>query len=193
MLKRRNSTDFSRVPSRLAHRARPIRQSRDDATLSRLLPPSPPTRGSGCLLLHPAATTAGRSRSSTSIRTKQRLVAHVPRVYLPALLTAPGPSGSAEPTRLCRGCSRPPHRPVAQAASSFTLLLRQQGDGRSFTSIRNSSTSWRTSNSSTHVRWDSTTQPTLPGPWKCACACAIDAVPDFCFSAPPGSWQAGTR
>jgi hypothetical protein len=51
---------FSRIPSRLAHRARPIRQCRDDATLSRLLPPSPPTRGSGCLQLHPTATTAGR-------------------------------------------------------------------------------------------------------------------------------------
>jgi hypothetical protein len=38
-------------------------------TLSRLLPPSPPTRGSGCLQLHPAAATAGRLRSSTSIRT----------------------------------------------------------------------------------------------------------------------------
>ena len=37
--------------------------------MSRLLPPSPPTRGSGCLQLHPAATTAERSRSSTSIRT----------------------------------------------------------------------------------------------------------------------------
>jgi hypothetical protein len=44
-------------------------QCRADATLSRLLPPSPPTRGSGCLQLHPAAATAGRSRSSTSIRT----------------------------------------------------------------------------------------------------------------------------
>src|SRR6266536_1041563 len=67
-LKRRNNTGSSRIPSRLAHRARPIRQYRDDATLSRLLPPSPPTRGSGCLQLHPAATTARRSRSSTSIR-----------------------------------------------------------------------------------------------------------------------------
>jgi hypothetical protein len=29
----------------------------------------------------------------------------VPLVYLPVSLTAPGPSGSTEPTRLCRGCS----------------------------------------------------------------------------------------
>src|SRR5215510_6260042 len=35
----------------------------------------------------------------------------VSRVYLPVSLTAPGPSGSARPTRLCRGCSRPPRDP----------------------------------------------------------------------------------
>jgi hypothetical protein len=40
-LKRRNDTGSSRIPSRLAHRARPVRQSRDVTTLSRLLPPSP--------------------------------------------------------------------------------------------------------------------------------------------------------
>ena len=59
-VKRRNNTGFSRIPSRLAHRARPIRQCQADATLSRLLPPSPATPGSGCLQLHPAAATAGR-------------------------------------------------------------------------------------------------------------------------------------
>ena len=37
-------------------------------TLSRLLPPSPATPGSGCLQLHPTATTAERRRSFTSIR-----------------------------------------------------------------------------------------------------------------------------
>ena len=35
-VKRRNDTGFSRIPSRLAHRARPIRQYQADATLSRL-------------------------------------------------------------------------------------------------------------------------------------------------------------
>jgi hypothetical protein len=40
-IKRRSDTGSSRIPSRLAHRARPIRQYRADATLSRLLPPSP--------------------------------------------------------------------------------------------------------------------------------------------------------
>ena len=71
----------------------------------------------------------------------------VPRVYLPVSLTAPGPSSSTGPTRLCRGCSHPPRRPPAQAASSFTPPLRRRGDGRSFTSIRNNSGSWRT-----HIR-----------------------------------------
>jgi IS4 transposase len=67
-VKRRNDTGFSRIPSRLAHRARPIRQCSADPTSSRLLPPSPATPGSGCLQLHPTATTAGRWRSFTSIR-----------------------------------------------------------------------------------------------------------------------------
>ena len=49
-------------------------------------------------------------------------------VYLPVSLTAPGPSGSTGTTRLCRGCSRPPRRPAAQAASSFTQPLRRPGD-----------------------------------------------------------------
>jgi hypothetical protein len=57
--KRRNiGTDFSRRPSRLAHQARSLRQCKAVLTLSRLLPPSPPTRGSGCLQLHPTATAA---------------------------------------------------------------------------------------------------------------------------------------
>src|SRR5215203_5404637 len=34
----------------------------------------------------------------------------VPRVYLSVSLTGPGPSGSPEPTRLCRGCSHLPRR-----------------------------------------------------------------------------------
>ncbi len=60
----------------------------------------------------------------------------VSRVYLLVSLTAPGPSGSPGPTRLCRGCSRPSRRPPGQAASSFPSPLRRQGDGRSLTSIR---------------------------------------------------------
>ena len=34
----------------------------------------------------------------------------VPRVYLSVSLTGPDPSGSPEPTRLCRGCSHLPRR-----------------------------------------------------------------------------------
>ena len=66
--KRRNNTGSLRIPSRLAHRARPFRQYRTVPTLSRLLPPSPATPGNGCLQLHPTATTARRRRSPTSIR-----------------------------------------------------------------------------------------------------------------------------
>jgi hypothetical protein len=75
-IKRRNEAGSSRAPSRLAHRARPIRQSRTGATLSRLLPPSPATPGSGCLQLHPAATTARRWTVSHLHPEQQRLAAH---------------------------------------------------------------------------------------------------------------------
>ena len=54
------------------------------------------------------------------------VTAPVSRVYLPVSLTAPGPSGSTEPTRLCRGCSRPPRRSPVQASSSFIPPLRQR-------------------------------------------------------------------
>jgi len=64
-------------------------------------------------------------------------------VYLPVSLTGPGPSGSAEPARLCRGCSHPSRRPPARAASSFIPPLRRRNNGRSFTSIRNTRASWR--------------------------------------------------
>ena len=64
-------------------------------------------------------------------------------VYLPVSLTGPGPSGSAEPARLCRGCSHPSRRPPGRAASSFIPPLRRRNNGRSFTSIRNTRASWR--------------------------------------------------
>jgi hypothetical protein len=63
------NTGSSRMPSRLAHRARPIRQYCAGPTSSRLLPPSPPSRRSGCRQLHPTATTARRRRTLTSTRT----------------------------------------------------------------------------------------------------------------------------
>ena len=74
--KRRNDTGFSRIPSRLAHRARPIRQYQADTTSSRLLPPSPAIPGSGCLQLQPAAATASRWTVSHLHMVKQRLAAH---------------------------------------------------------------------------------------------------------------------
>lgn len=55
----------------------------------------------------------------------------------------PRPSTAALPQRRHRRPARP-CPPAVQAASSFTPLLRQQGDGRSFTSIRVNSASWRT-------------------------------------------------
>ena len=44
---------------------------------------------------------------------------------LPVLLAEPEPSGSAGPSRRCRGCSCPVRRLSNQAASSFADLLRQ--------------------------------------------------------------------
>lgn len=49
----------------------------------------------------------------------------VPCVHPPVSLTEPDPSGSTGPTRLRRGCSHPPQRPLDQAAASFTNLPRQ--------------------------------------------------------------------
>ena len=79
--KRRNDTGFSRIPSRLAHRARPIRQYQADATSSRLLPPSPAIPGSGCLQLQPAAATASRWTVSHLHMVKQRLAAHTQKQH----------------------------------------------------------------------------------------------------------------
>ena len=73
----------------------------------------------------------------------------VPCVYLPVLLTAPGPSGSTEPAQLCRGCSRPPRRPPDQAASSFTPPLRRRRNGGLSPPSGNDSASRRTR--STHT------------------------------------------
>jgi hypothetical protein len=65
-------------------------------------------------------------------------------VYLPASLTTPGRSGSARPTRLRRGCSRPSRRPSAQASSSFTLAAATARRRGPFTPVRSNSASWRT-------------------------------------------------
>jgi hypothetical protein len=99
--------------------------------------PSVVVDGQICAATQPTSTGLELVRPSRGVTTP------IPRVYLPVSLTAPGPSGSTGPTRLCRGCSHPPRRPPDRIASSFTLPLRRQGDGRSFTSIRNTRASWR--------------------------------------------------
>src|ERR1039457_879059 len=68
----------------------------------------------------------------------------VPCVYLPVSLTAPGPSGSTGPARLCRGCSRPHPRPPAQTSSSSPPPLRRQRNGGLAPPSENTSASWRT-------------------------------------------------
>ncbi len=80
------------------------------------------------------ARPAGARRIPAQIRrvgaggTSRGVPTPVPCVCLLVLLTRPDPSGSAEPARLCRGCSHPSRRPPGQAASSFTPPLRRQGD-----------------------------------------------------------------
>ena len=91
--------------------------------------PAPSMRETGA---HREPARIHRVRAGASSR---GVTTPVPRVYLPVSLTAPGPSGSPEPTRLCRGCSHPPRRSPDQAASSFTPPLRRRTNGRSFTSI----------------------------------------------------------
>jgi hypothetical protein len=62
ILEEASDAGSSRMPSRLAHRARSVRQYRTAPALSRLLPPSPPSRGSGCRPLYPATTMAKASK-----------------------------------------------------------------------------------------------------------------------------------
>jgi hypothetical protein len=121
-LKRRNSTGSSRIPSRLAHQARPIRQSWADPTLSRLLPPSPATPGSGCLQLHPAATTARQRRSLTSIR-------YSSASWRTAHSNSARPCWSGPGARLNHGLKRPSmHRRRQATRPIFTPARRPRRD-----------------------------------------------------------------
>jgi len=71
----------------------------------RELPTTPETTG-----------TAGAHRTPAHIhrvragQVSRGVTTPVPRVYLSVSLTRPDPSGSPEPTRLCRGCSHLPRR-----------------------------------------------------------------------------------
>ena len=51
------------------------------------------------------------------------------RLHLPVTLAGPGPSGGADPSRRCRGCSHPHLRPQARTPPSFNGLLRQANGG----------------------------------------------------------------
>ena len=64
-------------------------------------------------------------------------------LHLPVLLAGPGPSGSADPSRRCRGCSHPTLRLQGQAAPSFSGLLRQAAGGL-LPPARSYGASWRT-------------------------------------------------
>ena len=64
-------------------------------------------------------------------------------VHLSVSLAGPGPSGSPDPPRRCRGCSHPSPRLRGQAASSFSGLLRQAAGG-SLHPTRSHGASWRT-------------------------------------------------
>ena len=91
-----------------------------------------PATSPGPGVAHPSA---GVHRSPAHIRqvgagvSLERLYTLVPHVHLPVSLGRPESSGSADPSRRCQGCSHPHRRLPAQAALSFTGLLRQTRDG----------------------------------------------------------------
>ena len=91
-------------------------------------------------------STAARPRS-TRFRTGCTLEGVPPLVQIalhrPVLLAGPESSGGTDPFRRCRGCSHLGLRLQAQAASSFTGLLRQPG-GEPFQPTRSYGASWRT-------------------------------------------------
>ena len=68
----------------------------------------------------------------------------VPHVHLPVLLAGPRSSGSADPSRRCRGCSHPPRRSPDQAAPSFHQPAATSRQKRPLTSSRSCNASWRT-------------------------------------------------
>jgi hypothetical protein len=90
------------------------------------------------------STTRGqRIRTATSpyppdlswwaVKGRQSLVS---RVHLPVSLTGPAPSGSADPSRRCQGCSHPPQRLPGQAAPQLHPTAATVRRRRSLTSAR---------------------------------------------------------
>src|SRR6266704_2232241 len=116
-------------------RLRPIR-----AVDNSLWPPNPgvkdPIRSSPPSQLADTRRVPAQIYRIRAGRKSRGVTTPVPRVYLPVSLTGPGPSDSAEPTRLCRGCFFLLRRPPAWVASSFIQPLRRLNDGWSFTPIR---------------------------------------------------------
>src|SRR6266498_6165668 len=106
------------------------------ATTNRLRSRSPPPRRA-CTADRPTSARFGAGTSLTEPHTL------VPRVHLLVLLAGPGPSGSADPSRRCQGCSHPCVRLHAQAALSFAGLLRQAGGGALPSPPGRGSASWR--------------------------------------------------
>jgi hypothetical protein len=70
----------------------------------------------------------------------------VPRVLLSNTLAEPAPSGSADTSRLCQGCSHPPRQHPDQAALSFDPPAATGRRRRSLTSTRTNSASRRKPN-----------------------------------------------
>ena len=70
-----------------------------------------------------------------------------------------GPSGSPSPSGRCHGCSRPPRRLPVQAAASFTVLLRQNGDEGLSPPSGKHGASWRTKS---QIQALDRTRPVLP-------------------------------
>ena len=84
----------------------------------------PPTSGGRALLTGPYPPGWSRRREYGAFPAGSQL-----RLHLPVSLAGPGPSGGADPSRRCRGCSHPRLRPQARAAPSFKGLLRQAHGG----------------------------------------------------------------
>ncbi len=117
-----------------------------------------PTSGWACTAPRP---TSARLEPVSPLRGFDALV---PLVHLPALLAGPGPSGSADPSRRCRGCSHLSLRLQGSAAPSFNRPATTSRWRDHHIPARLCSASWRT----TAVRKDyqneeiDTSQPAVP-------------------------------
>ena len=88
-----------------------------------------------------AQPTSTRFELEGGLRSLQTLVSHV---HLFVSLAGPGPSGSADPSRRCQGCSHLPLRLQDQAALSFCQNAATSRRRCPFITARSNSASWRT-------------------------------------------------